>query len=187
MTNDSRRTKHRQPKTIQQTYKIQHDILSHITRLIPPKNIIILESPPLLYFDIFPYNNGSFLIAQKFGVTFAPTLVGEQQLWTDGIHVLNSARHLLVKSVAAAVAGIDPHRHYRLARPPNGAFGPWMRPFGYRPAPSRRPPIIHDHHWMAHDVRPTFNNVAAAGPFYFQRRRYQHPPGIRPLMELNIR
>ena len=98
------------------------------------------------------------------GINFSGTLIGEQHMWKgDGYHILRSTRPLLVKSVAAAVAGVNPRKHFGLARPPFGQYGPW-------PAPSGT------------GILPTYRDQAMAQPFLFRRSG-----PIRPLMNINIR
>ena len=74
-------------------------------------------------------------------------------MWRDGYHVHRSHRHLLMKSVAAAALGVNPHAHFSLPRPPYGAFGPWIAPAGQGMA--RQPHF--------------YSNVAVAAPYHFRR------------------
>ena len=167
LTNDARHTKHRQARTTNETKHIQATIISHLKAFIPPKNIVILESPPLLTSstsDIFPYNDASFLIARQHGARFARSLVGEHHLFRDGYHILKDSRHLLLKSVAAAAVNVDPHRHFSLRRPPHGNFGPWEAPNGQGILPQPH----------------TYRGVAMAQPIIFRRS------SIRPLMDIKI-
>ena len=168
ITNDARQTKYRQARTKNETKHIQATIITHIKAFIPPKNIVILESPPLLTSstsDIFPYNDASFQLSRHHGARFARSLLGEHHLFSDGFHILHTARHLLVKSIAAAAMNIDPHKHFRLKRPPHGNFGPWEAPNGQGMLPK---PL-------------TYRGVAVAQPINFRRSQ------IRPLMQINIR
>ena len=173
MTNDARQTKHRHPRTLHETYKLQHRIINILKQHTARNNIIILESPPLLNNDIYAYNRLSYHTAKQFRLRFAYTLVGEQHLWDDGVHVLRDCRHLLISSVAAAIIDVDPHSHFELERPPKGVFGPWTQPFGFRPAPSRFPPPIPL--WRHRDFPPltakNYSNVAAAPAFYYGQRQ----------------
>ena len=167
LTNDARHTKHRQARTTNETKHIQATIISHLKAFIPPKNIVILESPPLLTSstsDIFPYNDASFLLARQNGARFARSLVGEHHLFRDGYHILKDSRHLLVKSVAAAAVNRDPHQHFKLRRPPHGNFGPWEAPNGQGMLPQPH----------------TYRGVAMAQPINFRRA------SIRPLMNIKI-
>ena len=168
LTNDARHTKHRQSRTIKETKQMQATIISHLKAFIPPKNIVILESPPLLTSstsDIFPYNDASFLIARQHGARFARTLIGEHHLFGDGYHIRKDFRHLLIKSVAAAAVNIEPHRHFSLHRPPHGNFGPWEAPNGQGILPQPH----------------TYRGIAMAQPINFRRSL------IRPLMNIQIR
>ena len=159
MTNDARQTKHRPRRTPDRTKQLQTAIIQQLVTHIPHNNITILESPPLLdspSSDIFAYNNNSFSLAQQLGVRFAGTLNGEQHLWTDGYHVLNKFRPLLLKSVAEAAVGINPRQHFGLSWPPYGQFGPWVGPKG-------------------RGIMPTFRDLALAQPFSFRRLGPIHP------------
>ena len=137
-TNDARQTKLRLQRTINETEHIQTTTLDHLLKFIPRQNIVFLEAPPLLItspYDIYPYNVSTRQLALRRGVQFAETLVGEPHLWKDGYHIQKRHHHLLIKSIAAAAAFVDPHSHYVLARPPHGPFGP-------RAAPLRRGPSL---------------------------------------------
>lgn len=129
MTNDARHTKNRRQKTLLEAQHLQRKIIHHILRYTSPKNIILMESPPLIHHNIYGYNYISHETARLFGLRFAGTLIGNQHLWKDGVHILHSSRDLLHKSVAAAIAGVNPHQHYRLSRPPFGAYGTPISPF----------------------------------------------------------
>ena len=127
---------------------------------IANKNIIILETIPSLKFDIHSYNLAAATTCRELGVRFCSNLVGESHLFLkDGIHVLHRHRPLLVKSVAAAVVGIDPHRIYRLQRPPLGPNGPWRYSWGSqnRPVPTTR--------WPPPGLRPTNNRFSLLADF----------------------
>ena len=127
------------------THKLLEQIIhTYIQTYKTPNNLIIMETIPSLKFDIYPYNDAAYSICRQNGVRFCPTLVGEPHLWDDGIHVLHRFRPLLVSSVAAAIANIDPHKHFRLCRPPAGPHGLWCHPWGSRfrsmPSQSWPPP-----------------------------------------------
>ena len=169
LTNDARQTKHRQERSPQQTKNTQTAIINYLKAFIPLHHIVILESPPLLNTptsDIFPFNLNSYLLSRQLGTRFSETLIGEGHLFKDGYHVLRSARHLLVKSVAAAIANVRPHQRLKLLRPPHGNYGPWAAPLGVGMLPS------------------TYQSAAVArpsAPINFRRA------GIQPLMDINIR
>ena len=168
LTNDARQTKQRQSRSPSQTIHMQSQIITHLKAFIPASHIVILEAPPLLTSpnsDIFPFNDGSFRVARQHGARFSRSLIGEQHLFKDGFHIQHRARHLLLKSLAAAAANVDPHLHFGLRRPPFGNFGPWEAPNGQGILP-----------------RPlTYRGVAVAQPLNFRRAH------IRPLMDMNIR
>ena len=173
LTNDARNTRRRQQRTIQQTQQLQRNITLHLTKYINKDNITFCEAPPILGGDIFPYNRATFHFCHQWGVRFGPNLVGEDHLRRDGFHVMDVYRHLLVKTVAAAALGINPHAQYRLARPPYGVFGPWMAPVGQGMAP-RMP-------FRNADWPPLARNVASAPPFFFRQTGLSRSP-----MDTNI-
>ena len=183
MTNDARQTKNRHPRTLHETYTLQHRIINILIQHTSRNNIIILESPPLLNNDIYAYNRLSYYTAKQFRLRFAYTLVGEQHLWDDGVHVLRDCRHLLISSVAAAIIDVDPHSHFELERPPKGVFGPWTQPFGFRPAPSRFPPPFPL--WHHRDFPPlaarNYSNVASAPAFFYRQHRSPAMADFPPL------
>ena len=154
LTNDARQTRRRQPKTIEQTQRLQDKIITHLAKYVPLRNIVFCEAPPINGGDIYPYNRMTYNTCYRRGVRFGPTLVGETHMWRDGYHILNSRRHLLIKSVAAAAIGVHPHAHFQHARPPHGAFGPWVAPNGQG---------------------MSFAATAAAQPYYFRQRPSTHP------------
>ena len=166
LTNDARQTKNRNRRSPEQTRQLQTQIIQHLLKYIPRQNITLLESPPLLdspHSDIFPYNYASVQLSRQFGTRFADTLIGEKHLGRDGFHILPSARHLLLKSVAAAIGHFSPHQKFGHARPPFGEFGPWAAPNGHGVFP------------------PQYRHVAMAQPIVFRRR-----PPIVPLMSMNF-
>ena len=86
-------------------------------------------------------------------------------MWRDGFHVDGRSRHLLVKSVAAAVAGVDAHRFYGRSGPPLGPYGPWVAPQGQGFSPMN------------------FRDVAMGHPFQFRKLYSQRP---RSLMDIKF-
>ena len=165
LTNDARQTKNRKACTPRQTQNTQSKIINHLKTFIQAKNIIILESPPLSSStgsDIFPFNCSSFLLSRQLGTRFAETLVGEAHLFRDGYHILRKARHLLVKSVVAAILNVRPHQLFACRRPPYGDFGPWIAPSGQ-------------------GMPLDFRGAALSRPISFRR------PVISPLMNFRIR
>ena len=167
LTNDARQTKTRQRRTPTQTKQLQTGIIQHLISYIPPRNITILESPPLLdspTSDIYLYNHASYTLSQQFGIHFSGTLIGEQHLWSgDGYHINRKFQPLLLKSLASAAVGTNPRSHYGLARPPYGQYGPWAAPKGQ-------------------GMMPSFRDRALAQPLHFRRLA-----PIYPLMRNTIR
>ena len=170
LTNDAPTTKKRPPKTLHQTEHLLNAIYNHLLSQLSPNNIILLESPPLLYEDIFPYASLSFQLARKRGIHFAPTLIGETHIkWYDGVHIQKGYHHLLAKAVASAILRCNPHPFFGHGRPPQGEFGPWLAPRGQGMA------------------SPSYSSTATRPPPYHFRQQ-QRPPTrhIRPLMDINI-
>ena len=73
------------------------------------KNITFLESPPSLNFDIFPFNQMAFHLCQKLGMVFCLNLLARPHIKPDGLHIKAPFKHLMLKSVAAAVVGKGPY------------------------------------------------------------------------------
>ena len=120
---------------------LRNIILTLQQKHVNNKNIIILETIPSFKFDTHPYNLAAAAMCKQLGVRFCPNLVGEPHLSNDGIHVLHQHRPQHVSSVA--IVGVDPHKIFRIERPPLGPYGPWRFTWGSqnRPVPtSRRPP-----------------------------------------------
>ena len=88
--------------------------LSHQTAR---KNVIFLESPPSLQFDIFHYNKMAFHLCQSEGIQFASSLLARSHIKQDGLHILGPFKHFMVKSVAAAIAGREPYSLLGLRQP----------------------------------------------------------------------
>ena len=194
MTNDARDTRQRRRKTTNETNRLQSSIIDYLLRFVPPSNITLLESPPLLSYDIYPYNKASFTLAGQRQLHFGPTLIGEQHLWRDGVHVAKRFRPLLLKTVAAAACNVNPNRHFRLARPPCGIYGPWEAPFGCGMGPPQHPPpslnpqpilLWNDREFPPLNARDS--NVAAAPPYYFRDSAHLRAAGIQSGTDRNIR
>ena len=166
MTNDARQTNLRQQRTTNEVQYLLDKILTHLLRFVPPLNVVFLESPPITNGkgDIYPYSALTSKTATAWGTGFAATLVGESHLKWDGFHIRANFRYLLARSIACAILQLDPHKAFRLRRPPHGFYGPWMAPIGQ-------------------GMTPRISNVAAAAPFYFR----QQPRDIHPLFNADIR
>ena len=165
LTNDARTTQRRPPKSLQQTKLLLSSIYEYLLSQLSPDKIILLESPPLLYEDIFPHAQLSHQMARQRGIRVAPTLLGEAHIKTwDGVHVQRGCHRLLANAIACAVLNRDPYRLFGLCRPPLGEFGPWMAPRGQ-------------------GMAPPFSVVACSPPSRYRFR----PRPIRPLMDIKIR
>ena len=91
------------------------------------KNITFLESPPSLNFDIFPYNQMAFQLCQKLGLVFCLNLLARPHIKADGLHIKAPFKHLMLKSVAAAVVGKGPYSILGLIPPIRQPVFPPMR------------------------------------------------------------
>ena len=106
-------------KSHQSPYKsksLLSEIVEHLKGEVSVKNIIVLESPPSCSFNIFPYNKAMFDLCQNTGIFFSRNLVKQVHLKADGLHILNQYKHLMIKSVAAAIKKVDPKSHYGFPR-----------------------------------------------------------------------
>jgi hypothetical protein len=150
-----------------------------------PKIITILEAPPALYYDIYPYNNATAILCKRRDIPFSSTLIGESHLWSkDGYHILHHHRDLLVQSCAAAILQINAHSHYGLKCPPEGPHGLWRFPHEHpgRPAPGRFWPALNpprDSRPLTYDAPVTYRNVLMTPRGHLTRNR-----NIRPLMSI---
>ena len=96
------------------TQNILRKIIQKLKTETDSENICVTESVPSTKFDIQPYNRMSQQLCKQENIGFAPTLVSASQIWRgDGIHIHENFRHLLVKTSAAAILGVEPHRLYR--------------------------------------------------------------------------
>ena len=87
-------------------------IIDHLKGQTLPSNIVIMETPPSTKYPMYNFNKASYTLCKSEGIGFARTLVAEQHLWKDEYHIHNDHRHLLVKSVAAAILDMDPFGAY---------------------------------------------------------------------------
>jgi len=109
MTNDAKFG-----KDIYMTQDILRKIIQKLKTETYTENICVTESVPSLKFNIQPYNRMTHQLCKLENIGFAHTLVTASQIWRgDGIHILENFRHLLVKTSAAAILGVEPHRLYR--------------------------------------------------------------------------
>ena len=191
MTNNARTTKSGRHSTPFQTAQIQTKIINTLNNKIPRHHITFLEAPPLLInetTDIYPYNRASSNVANKYGVNFAATLIGEEHIWrngpkADGFHIQHRHRHLLHRSIAAAAARVNPHTHYKLIPPPFGPFGPWRAPSGVGLIPAPVPSFRDIHQFPP--LPGSYCDMAASHPIHF-RRRFPQMSAFSPL-NTNIR
>ena len=179
MTNDGRYN-----KPIARINHMLNEIITILESQTTLGNIFFAECPPAFTFDPYPYNTALFNTCHHRGVNFVPTLVGEHSLFRDGFHVIGKDRHLLVKSLAAGILGINPHQQFGLHSPPLGPYGVWRHPLGSpgRPAPSRFwPPLPmfgRPLHVPSHAPK-SYANVARAP-------RLHHRQQVVPLMGIQF-
>ena len=110
MTNNA---KGKQP--VLQSQSILSKVLNILKPQTPLENLIVLESPPSLNFDIFPYNYAMYQICKSSGICFAPNLLRPSDIKPDGLHILPRSKHLMVKSISAAIKKLDPHKYFRIS------------------------------------------------------------------------
>ena len=87
-------------------------IIDYLKTQTKPQNIIIVESAPSTKYPMHDYNKASYELCERANVRFAPTLIGEEHLWTDGYHICDNHRYLLTRTTAAAIKKVDPHQTY---------------------------------------------------------------------------
>ena len=87
-------------------------IIDYLKTQTHPSNIVVMETPPSTKYPMDNFNKASYTLCKNEGICFAPTLVDEQHLWTDEYHIHDGYRHLLVKSIAAAILDMDPFGAY---------------------------------------------------------------------------
>ena len=109
MTNNA---KERQP--VQHTHSLLQKILDNLKRQTSSEKIIILESPPSLQFDVYPYNRASYQLCRSSGVYFALCQLERCHIKDDGLHIRDPYKHLMIKSVAAAIMKVNPYVHFEL-------------------------------------------------------------------------
>jgi hypothetical protein len=165
LTNHARR-QHKIPKV---NYHL-HTIIEHLQTQTP--HIIITESAPSLKFDIFPYNRAARNVAIKHKVQWAPTLIGENHILRDRVHIQRQHYPLLAQTYAAAILKMTPFSVDK-QRPPHGPFGTWWFPWGHpgRPHPSHWAPLpsFFNSQRLPRHAPETWNNVARGPASYFRR------------------
>ena len=118
MTNNAK-----QCQPVERTHSILQRIVDSLKRQTSPENIIIIESPPSLQFDIYPYNRASYHLCCSSGVHFSLSQLETCHIKDDGLHIKNSYKHLMIKSVVAAIMKINPYIHFGLIPP---VKRPWI-------------------------------------------------------------
>ena len=87
-------------------------IIDYLKTQTQPQNIIIVESAPSTKYSMHAFNKASYELCKKEKVRFAPTLISEAHLWTDGYHISDNHRYLLTRTTAAAIKKVDPYQIY---------------------------------------------------------------------------
>ena len=80
-----------------------------LQRQTPMENVIFLESPPSLKFDIFFYNRMVLNLCNLTGAKFAFNLLARPHIKSDGLHIKAGFKHLMNRSVASAIVRRDPY------------------------------------------------------------------------------
>lgn len=99
-------------QSVSHSQSILRNIVDTLKLETSSQNIIILKSPPSRNFNIFQYNKAMYDLCQSAGVFLARTLVKQIHIKPDGLHILDQYKHLMVKSIAAAIKKVDPKGHY---------------------------------------------------------------------------
>lgn len=100
-------------QSVSHSTSLLKNVVDYLKNETYAQNIIVLESPPSRRFNIFPFNKAMFDLCHSMGVFFARNLLKQNHLKTDGLHILNHYKHLMIKSVAAAIKKVDPKQYYR--------------------------------------------------------------------------
>ena len=165
MTNDAKFG-----RDIYETQHILRKIIQKLKTETDSQNICVTESAPSTKFNIEPYNKASQLLCKRENVGFTSTLVAKSHIIRDGIHIQHNFRHLLVKTSAAAILGVDLFKTYGLKKS--------VRNHGYPAAhneisPSSRHlpivPMLSSDYSIHRSAVPSFRNVTVAPPFFFKR------------------
>ena len=106
---------------VSKTEALLRKVVASLKRQVLARDIVFLESPASLNFDIFPYNQMANSLCKSAGITFALNLVARPHIKTDGLHILTPFKYLMVTSVAAAIMKKEPYRIFGLV--------PLRRPF----------------------------------------------------------
>ena len=104
-------------QSVAHTHSLLQKAIHSLSQQTARKNVIFLESPPSLRFDIFHYNKMAFHLCQSEGIQFASNLLARSHIKQDGLHILGPFKHLMVESVAAAIAGREPYSLLGLRQP----------------------------------------------------------------------
>ena len=95
-------------QTVGKTRLLLQRAINSLKAQTASENIIFLESPPSLRFDIFYHNQMAFQLCKDSKVRFAYNLLARDHIKLDGLHILPKYKHLMVKSVAAAISKREP-------------------------------------------------------------------------------
>ena len=109
---------HDHPLSKKDPHQMMDKIISHLKKETAPENIIILESIPSTKMDMKPYNDENYKLSKMRNIRYAFTLVRESHIWKgDKYHIHNAFRHVVSKSVAAAIMNVHPVQAYRFQMP----------------------------------------------------------------------
>ena len=119
MTNNARRRE--SPASV---CDIQEEIIWMLKSETAPQNIVFIESPPSIKFDIASYNQSTQALCKRMKVRFSKTLICKGHLNHDGFHIRFEHQHLMQKTVAAAILNVDPFKAFKLSPNSRGLLGP---------------------------------------------------------------
>ena len=106
------------PLSLLNPHNTMAEIISILKKQTAPENIIILESIPSTKMNMETYNDENYKLSLIHNIRYAYTLVRKSHIWKkDKYHIHNAFRHLVSKSVAAAIMKVHPVHAYRMQMP----------------------------------------------------------------------
>ena len=109
-------------QSVSHTQSLLKSVFDELKTQVSPQNIIFLESPPSLNFDIYPYNRAAYHTCHNSKIYFAPNLLTRSNIKPDGLHILARYKHLMVKSVSTAIKKMNPYVYFGFPFSPRRPF-----------------------------------------------------------------
>ena len=109
-------------QSVSHSQSLLQSVFDELKTQISPHNIIFLESPPSLNFDIYPYNRAAYHTCHNSQIYFAPNLLTRSNIKPDGLHILARYKHLMVKSVSTAIKKMNPYVYFGFPFSPRRPF-----------------------------------------------------------------